>query len=624
MRERLGRLGSSSRLQLVYNLEHDHGTETVELPFVIGVLAPLAGHATAKPLNQRKWKLIDRDNFDDVLRQLQPSLTINVHSGLDQSNAAQSVELSFSTLEDFDPPRLAERTSSVQHLTTARQSLSDLLERVESDSSLRQLVQELVSNDEAANSFLNSHRTPYDDDVLDRFRMQYRTPNRPATARLLDGLRALVALGPQADPMGLISDAEARLRLCERLAEGLVTAHLREILHHPEFQTLEATWRGLFHLVRFSETSSTLRIKVLALSKAELEADLNGLLEESALYRMILSDDRSGMTPEPIGMLLGDYFFDQTAPDLAVLNALASLSSRCHCPFLSNASSSLFDLANFRNLSEQSHWETPLGEGIKIQEWNRARSNTDWSHVALTVPRLLARKPWGENYYPCDGMNFEEFTGIADANRLPWMGAAWAHAVCLADAFCREGWFVRTVGIEGGGKIENLQRFTQSSNDDEPSRLWCAECLIGDAVEDRLGALGLLPIIQPRSYDFCVVYRSTSLVYVDPQSPDLQRSVLLSRWTYHLGVSRFAQVIRRIILDVRAEPSELTELLNQWLEAYCRPIGQDGAPGAHPLYTGQVKTPDGKPVLHLSIHWPADDSSTRTTVSVPVNLDEFA
>ena len=126
--------------------------QKVELPFVVGVIADLSGQPkdALKPLKERKFVQIDRDNFDDVLAKSAPRLAMRVQNTLTDENSQLSVEWNFQKMDDFEPARVAEQITPLRELLEMRQKLSQLLTKMEGNDKLEQLLREVLSNTEKA------------------------------------------------------------------------------------------------------------------------------------------------------------------------------------------------------------------------------------------------------------------------------------------------------------------------------------------------------------------------------------------------------------------------------------------------------------------------------------------
>src|SRR6516165_7547208 len=109
------------------------------------------------------------------------------------------------------------------------------------------------------------------------------------------------------------------------------------IIHHEEFRKLEGTWRGLYHLVSNTETDEMLKIRVMNVSKQELARTLKkykGVAwDQSPIFKRVYEDEYGSPGGQPYGCLLGDYYFDHTAPDVELLSGMAQIAAAAHAPF---------------------------------------------------------------------------------------------------------------------------------------------------------------------------------------------------------------------------------------------------------------------------------------------------
>jgi type VI secretion system protein ImpB len=136
------------RVQITYDVETEGATVKTELPFVVGVLADLSGQPKEplRPLVDRKFVPIDRDNFNDVLARATPRLALKVANRLSGDNSLLGVELNFKSLDDFEPARVATQVEPLRELLQIRGQLRNLLSRLEGNTRLEQLMEEVLRN----------------------------------------------------------------------------------------------------------------------------------------------------------------------------------------------------------------------------------------------------------------------------------------------------------------------------------------------------------------------------------------------------------------------------------------------------------------------------------------------
>ena len=138
----------SPRVQITYDVEIGDASQKKELPFIIGVLADLAGQpAQALPkVKDRKFVEIDRDNFNDVLASIGPRAVIRVDNKLTNDGSKINVELKFNHVDDFNPTNVVKQVEPLRKLLEARQRLTDLLGKLDGNDKLDELLQSVVSN----------------------------------------------------------------------------------------------------------------------------------------------------------------------------------------------------------------------------------------------------------------------------------------------------------------------------------------------------------------------------------------------------------------------------------------------------------------------------------------------
>lgn len=142
------------RVQITYDVETNGAMQKVELPFVVGVMADLSAQPkeALKPMKERKFVNIDRDNFNDVLAKSTPRLALKVQNRLTDADSKLAVELNFTSIDDFEPARVAEQVAPLKELLDMRHRLSQLLTKMEGNDKLDRLLSDVLANTEKAMS----------------------------------------------------------------------------------------------------------------------------------------------------------------------------------------------------------------------------------------------------------------------------------------------------------------------------------------------------------------------------------------------------------------------------------------------------------------------------------------
>lgn len=142
------------RVHITYDVETEGAVVEKELPFVVGVMGDFSGDPSEplKPLNDRKFIQIDRDNFDQVLARMTPGLKLKVDNTLADDGSQMAVELNFKSLEDFTPAAVVDRVEPLRKLMEVRSQLRDLLSKADRSENLESLLEQILSNEEQLKS----------------------------------------------------------------------------------------------------------------------------------------------------------------------------------------------------------------------------------------------------------------------------------------------------------------------------------------------------------------------------------------------------------------------------------------------------------------------------------------
>lgn len=382
-----------------------------------------------------------------------------------------------------------------------------------------------------------------------------------------------------------------------------LSQQLSAIMHHDDFQKLEGSWRGLNHLVKNSETGSTLKIRMLNLSKKDLHKDLTKAVEfdQSQTFKKIYESEFSTPGGEPYGLLIGDYEFGAGTEDIEVLQGMSSVAASAFAPFVAATAPKMFGLDSFTELSKPRDLEK-IFESPEYIKWRSFRESEDARFVTLTMPRVLSRVPYGSNGKSIEEFKFEE--APIDANgvvtsmtpdKFTWMNAAYAMGERMTSAFSQYGWCVAIRGAEGGGKVENLPSFTFTSDDGDMDQQCPTEIGITDRREAELSKLGFLPLCHYKGTDYSVFFGAQSTQKPKKyDSPDATANAAISaRLPYMMATSRFAhylKVMGRDKIGSFMEAKDCETWLNNWIRNYVNgnPNASAEMKAQYPLAEAQV------------------------------------
>jgi type VI secretion system protein ImpD len=381
---------------------------------------------------------------------------------------------------------------------------------------------------------------------------------------------------------------DVRRRVLQKLGRDLaridemLERQVNAILHHPEFQQLEASWRGLRYLVDQVPVDEPIKVKVLNVTLKELKKDEDRASEfdQTELFRKVYTQEFDQPGGEPFGVLIGDYEFRNHLADLHILRTLARVSAAAFCPFIAAANPHLLDLRSFAELQRPSAVDL-LGKQMDLEptylKWRMFREHEDSRFVALALPRVLMREPYRADTNRVDGFRFREQTGKPDGSEYLWGNAAYAYGGVLIRAFDRSGWLADIRGFRrgdpGGGLVPGLPNAYFDTDRRGLVPRPPTDVIITDAQERALGDLGLLPLSWNQDTETAAFHGCQSVQ--KPKSYDkLEASVnakMSSMLQYMLCVSRFAHYVKAMMRDMigmALTHEEVQSRLRSWLNLY--------------------------------------------------------
>jgi len=372
------------------------------------------------------------------------------------------------------------------------------------------------------------------------------------------------------------ANAVATIEAIRAAIDKKLSEQINQILHHPDFQNLEGTWKGLQYLVNNTETDTMLKIRVLNVSKQELGKTLKKFKgsrwDQSPVFKKIYTAEYDQMGGEPFGCLVGDYYFDHGPQDVELLAEVAKNCAAAHTPFIAGVSPSALQMDSWSELSNPADlakiFTTP-----EYAAWRSLRESDDARYLGLAMPRFLARLPYGAKTAPVEEFDFEEDTEGADSNKYCWANSAFAMATNITRAFKYFGWCSRIRGVESGGAVEGLPVHTFPTDDGGVDMKCPTEIAIGDRREAELAKLGFMPLIHRKNSDFAAFIGAQSLqkpaVYDDPDAS--ANANLAARLPYLFACCRFAHYLKCIVRDkigAFKEREDMQKWLQSWIMQY--------------------------------------------------------
>ncbi len=427
---------------------------------------------TGTELGARRGHRVDCDNLDEVMARLDVRLNLPRAGG----------EITVAAMDDLHPDQLYENLPVFSEL-------SGLLGRLKNASTFAKAAKEMQgwprleppAAPEPTPRTSRGTAVPVDGKLSD-------------FAALLDGSVA------DRTPTAMVSPVAELLRRAvaphvvpakdprQDAAVAAVTASLsatmREVLHHPDFQATEALWRSVDLLVRRLELDEKLQVVLYDVTAEELAADLasGDTLEDTGLYRMLVEAPAQDAHQGPFSAVLGQYVFDETPPHAELLGRLAKIAAAAGAPFIAAVAPTVL---------EPKRREHPLIE----EAWAALRALPEAERLALTVPGFLLRLPYGPRTEPVDCFEFEEFTPGAGLRGMLWGNSATLAGVLLGTAFTRGGTKMNPSGTLG---LNEMPYYFFKDAAGDATALPCTERLITERTMTAVAARGFLPVLAIR------------------------------------------------------------------------------------------------------------------------------
>jgi type VI secretion system protein ImpC len=369
-------------------------------------------------------------------------------------------------------------------------------------------------------------------------------------------------------------DTEAMINARIAQIDALISAQLNEVMHHPDLQKLEGSWRGLKYLLSNSETGEQLKIKVFNVSKKDLLKDLQKAPEfdQSALFKKVYEEEFGVFGGTPFAALLGDYEFGKSGQDIELLEKISQVAAAAHAPFITAAGADIMNMESFTQLDAPRDM-AKVFDTTEYAKWKSFRASDDARYVALTLPRILMREPYGSATVPVETFNYEERVDGSDHSKYLWGNAAWALGTRITQAFATYGWCATIRGVESGGLVEGLPVHNFKTESGDMAMKCPTETPISDRREKELADLGFVPLVHRKGSADAAFFSVQSVQ--KPKIYDSDAATANARISaqlpYIFAVSRFAHYLKAIMRDKIggfASRDEIQRFLNDWINNY--------------------------------------------------------
>jgi len=415
--------------------------------------------------------------------------------------------------------------------------------------------------------------------------------------------------GIQAFISSLLEPGKTTDRVTAGLADEMIAEldkklcrQVDEILHHPDFQRLESSWRSLKFLIDRTNFRENIKIEVMNASKEDLLSDFEDAPEitKSGLYKNCYTAEYGQFGGQPYGAIVANYEVGPGASDIKLLQDCASVAAMSHAPFIAAAGAEFFGIDDFTKLPDlkdlSSIFESPV-----YTKWQGFRASDDARNVGLALPHFLLRTPYGQDTTPAKTFNYEE-TVSEGHDKFLWGNAAFAFASRLTESFADYRWCANIIGPRGGGTVGDLPIYNYEAMGEIQTKI-PTEMLISERREFELAEQGFISLAMRKNSDNAAFFSANSCQ--KPKFFGNTKEGKEAETNYKLGtqlpyifvvnrLAHYIKVLQRENIGTWKERADLEGELNNWIRQY---VADMDAPGPEvrsrrPLRSAQITVND--------------------------------
>lgn len=485
----------SDDLETAVTLESSRTGIVEEPPFHVLVLGDWSGSGERRALETRKPVEIDRDNFDEVMAQ------VGVRVELDFEDSTV-LPLDFAELDDFHPDAIFRKLPIFSELRDLRKRLTAEDSFYSAAREVRERFNVEARSETAEENAPSEKAEPPPDDLLGAILSKPSGGAPTPKPRISSDIDSLISDLVRPHIVSVDENEQAGM---VRAVDEATSSLMRSILHHKKFQELEAAWRGLYFLVRRTETSTDLKIFILDISKDELADNLKSVsnLEESFLYRCIVKD---AYDDDPWAVIAGNCAFLPNVDDVATLMRISKIASAANAPFISHMRPEVLGVHSLFEHPDVRDWDL-LTDNDAGKLWTALCQQTDSEYLGMTIPRFLARLPYGAETDPLETFQFEEFADAPIHDQYLWSNTAFVAAQLLAETYSAHGWEMSRTFKQD---VEGLPMHIYKEGTETVFKP-CGEVLLTEDACNKLMNHGLMPLVSYKNTDRVKLARFQSI-----------------------------------------------------------------------------------------------------------------
>lgn len=355
-----------------------------------------------------------------------------------------------------------------------------------------------------------------------------------------------------------------------------ISMQMDEILHMPELQNLESAWRSLKQLVDRTDFRENTKIEILHITKQEMLDDFEGAgdLTKSGMYQHVYTSGYGQFGGEPTGVVVTNYYFGPSSPDIKLLRYMSQVGAMAHAPFLAAASPEMLGVDSYTELPNLKEIKD-IFEGPRFAKWRGLRNTEDSRYLGLTMPRFLLRQPYDPLENPTRTFSYVESID-GNHNNYLWGNTSFLLASKITDSFAKYRWCPNIIGPQSGGTVDDLPVHLYESLGQIQAKI-PTEVLVSDRREYELSEEGFIPLTMRKDSDNAAFFSANSVQKpkIFQKTPEGQAAEtnyrLGTQLPYMFIINRLAhylKVLQREQIGSWKERQDLERELNTWLKQY--------------------------------------------------------
>ncbi|WP_330213629.1 type VI secretion system contractile sheath large subunit [Pseudomonas sp. Z18(2022)] len=381
--------------------------------------------------------------------------------------------------------------------------------------------------------------------------------------------------------------------------DAQISRQLDTVMHHPDFQRVESTWRGVKSLIDQTDFRQNVRIELLDISKDHLVQDFEDAPEiaQSGLYLHTYTQEYDTPGGEPIAAAISNYEFSRSPQDIALLRNISKVSAAAHMPFIGSVGPAFFGKKSMEEVAAIKDIGNYFDRAEYIK-WKAFRESDDSRYIGLLMPRVLGRLPYGPDTVPVRSFNYIESVKGPDHEKYLWTNASFAFAANMVKSFITNGWCVQIRGPQSGGAVTELPIHLYDLGTGNQVKI-PSEVMIPETREFEFANLGFIPLSYYKNRDYACFFSANSAqkpaLYDTPDATANSR--INARLPYIFLLSRIAHYLKLIQRENigTTKDRRLLELeLNKWVGGLVTEMTDPGddLQASHPLRDAKVTVED--------------------------------